>query len=240
MGKRKRSNDRTNHNLTFREPPSASDNMPCSSGTHFLYKEKPAHLVQSSGLMLPSRGSDIADASAKPLNIHSSVSNHHHNLGRSIFLKRSRHHYGHQYSRRNTSTSHVKVSPFRDERLSFKFINQCNPESSCHTDKRDKAFSSQERIRSSSLVMDSISSDIVKMVCGICQKLLRRKPYFLGDGMSSGENSVVAVLICGHVFHADCLEARTGLEDRRDPACPLCLGLELTEVDAPSGQELPV
>ncbi|XP_038712695.1 uncharacterized protein LOC120006645 isoform X2 [Tripterygium wilfordii] len=214
--------------------------MPCSSGSHFLYNGKPAHLVHSSGLKLPSHGTDTADTSAKPLNVHSSVSNHHYNLGRSIFLKRSRHHYGHQYSRRNTSTSHGKVSPCRDEKLSFKIINQCNPESSCHAENRNKAFSRQERIRPSSLAMDSISSDMVKMVCGICQKLLRRKPYFLRDGMSSGEYSVVAVLVCGHVYHANCLEARTGPEDRRDPSCPLCLGLAFTEVDAPRGEELHV
>lgn len=73
--------------------------------------------------------------------------------------------------------------------------------------------------------MNAVSSDVVKMVCGICQKPLRRKPYFVGSTLSSGELSVVAVLVCGHVYHAECLEQRTCGEDRRDPPCSLCLGL---------------
>ena len=74
------------------------------------------------------------------------------------------------------------------------------------------------------MVMDAVSPDKVKMVCGVCQKHLRRKPYFLGNALASGEFTVVAVLVCGHVYHADCLEDRTSLEDRRDPPCPLCSG----------------
>ncbi|MCI91953.1 RING-H2 zinc finger protein, partial [Trifolium medium] len=53
--------------------------------------------------------------------------NHHpQNLGRSIFLKRSRYYYGHQYSRRN-SANHSNASSSRskgmssfDDKLSFK------------------------------------------------------------------------------------------------------------------------
>lgn len=47
------------------------------------------------------------------------------------------------------------------------------------------------------------------MVCGLCQQRTR-------------ENAVTAVLVCGHAYHADCLEVRTTNEDRRDPPCPLC------------------
>ena len=91
-------------------------------------------------------------------------------------------------------------------------------------DGREKSFGRPERIRSSSMVMDAVSPDKVKMVCGVCQKHLRRKPYFLGNALASGEFTVVAVLVCGHVYHADCLEDRTSLEDQRDPPCPLCSG----------------
>ena len=74
------------------------------------------------------------------------------------------------------------------------------------------------------MVTDAVSPDKAKMICGKCQKQLRRKPYFLGNRLASGEFSVVAVLVCGHVYHADCLEERTSLEDRCDPPCPLCSG----------------
>ena len=74
------------------------------------------------------------------------------------------------------------------------------------------------------MVTDAVSPDKAKMICGKCQKQLRRKPYFLGNRLASGEFSVVAVLVCGHVYHADCLEERTSHEDRRDPQCPLCSG----------------
>lgn len=76
---------------------------------------------------------DITDNSVKLLSTHTSLSNHHYNLGRSIFLKRSRHHYGHQYSRRNSgnrgnaSSSHGK-GPSRDDRLLCKLSSQCNAE----------------------------------------------------------------------------------------------------------------
>ena len=40
---------------------------------------------------------------------------------------------------------------------------------------------------------------------------------------SSTDLSVVAVLVCGHVYHAECLEQKTRHEDIRDPPCPLCV-----------------
>ncbi|CAL1414799.1 unnamed protein product [Linum trigynum] len=94
------------------------------------------------------------------------------------------------------------------------------------TDYREKGdFTRPERIRFSSLVTDAVSSssDSIKVVCGICQKLLRRKPCSLGDSpSSSGEFAVVAVLVCGHMYHAECLEGKTSLEHTCDPRCPLC------------------
>ncbi|XP_021689605.2 uncharacterized protein LOC110671440 isoform X2 [Hevea brasiliensis] len=205
---------------------SLSDDIPCSSGAELLATEKSSHLLDSSELKPLSTGRDATDSTMKLLNVHSSLAHQHYNVGLSIFLKRSRHFYGHQYSRRNSgnhanaSTSHGKIAPLRDERLPFKLSGS---EFGHQTDNREKAFGRPDRIRLSSLVMDA--SDAVKIVCGICQKLLRRKPYFLGETLS-GECSVVAVLVCGHVYHADCLEQRTSLEDKCDPPCPLCLGQE--------------
>lgn len=101
---------------------------------------------------------------------------------------------------------------------------------------REKTFSRPERIRSSSISIDAVSLDVVKMVCGICQKSLRRKFNHLASSVSCCELSVVAVLVCGHVYHADCLEQRTSLEEQRDPPCPMCAGL-LLQVHDSKGQE---
>ncbi|CAK9153181.1 unnamed protein product [Ilex paraguariensis] len=166
---------------------------------------------------------DIMDGSLKVPNVRHS---HLHHNNRSA----PRNFYGHQYSRRNsashaeTSTSRGKGTPLRNEQQSFKLATQPKLDSGCYTDSRDRFFCRPERIRSSSSAMDAISPDVVKMVCGICQKLLKRRPYILENTVSSSDISVVAVLVCGHVYHADCLEQRTCHEDRRDPACPLCLG----------------
>lgn len=72
--------------------------------------------------------------------------------------------------------------------------------------------------------MDAISPNIAKMVCGICEKLLSQKNNFLGSSMSC-ELSAVAVLVCGHVYHANCLEQRTPFEELHDPTCPVCASL---------------
>ncbi|GMI84256.1 hypothetical protein HRI_002094900 [Hibiscus trionum] len=215
MGKRKRSSQ-----LSNLHPPPYSEDMPCSSGTMLLSKEHSLNL---------NAGVDVEDSSSKLLNSNSSVAHHHYDLGRSILLKRSRHYYGNHYTRRNSvklsnpSTSRGLISPLHDERLSFKFA-QYKPESGHRADGREKAFGfgRPERIRSSSLVMDAVSPDKVNTVCGVCQKHFIRKPYCLGNSSASGESSVVAVLVCGHVYHVDCLEGRTGFEDRHDPRCPLC------------------
>ncbi|GMI92818.1 hypothetical protein HRI_002951000 [Hibiscus trionum] len=207
MGKRRTSSRHHNHNnLSLPSP----EDMPCSSGTELLTKE-------------PSLNLDVGDSSVKIHHRNSSVARRHYNLGRSVFSKRSRRYYDQHYqwqnagNHSNPSTSRGKISPLHDERLSFKFTES-------NSDGRHQAFSRPERIRSSLLVMDAVSLDKMKMICGICQKHLRRKPYFLGHTLASAEFSVVAVLVCGHAYHADCLEQRTSFENRRDPPCPLCSG----------------
>ncbi|KAJ8753196.1 hypothetical protein K2173_017785 [Erythroxylum novogranatense] len=235
MGKRRRSsarNSSTNHNNKTTATPSSSDNMPCSSGTELLSREKSSRLTE---LKPPSPGMDVSDGTAKLLNVHSPLSHQHYNLSRSMFLKRSRHHYSHQYSRRNSgnhgnaSSSHEKTGPSNSERLPFKLtrlpLKQLVSDSGCQIENREKPFNRAERIRFGSSVVDAVSSDAVKMICGICQKMLRRKPYFLGESLSSGEHSVVAVLVCGHIYHADCLEQKTSVEHICDPPCPSCLNL---------------
>ncbi|KAK8581681.1 hypothetical protein V6N12_071896 [Hibiscus sabdariffa] len=187
------------------------EDMPCSSGTELLTKEPSLNMDSSM---------DVGGSSVKILHHNSSVAQRHYNLGRSVFSKRSRRYYDQHYqwqnsgSHSNPSTSRGKISPLHDERLSFKFTGS-NSESGCQADGRHQAFGRPERIRSSLLVMDAVLPDKMKMVCGICQKHLRRKPHFLGNALASAEFSVVAVLVCGHAYHADCLEQRTSLENRQ-------------------------
>lgn len=90
--------------------------------------------IDSSELKPLSSVLDIADSSMKLQNTHHpSAANHHQSLSHSMFLKRSRHHYAHQYSRRgssnlaNATTSRGKGTSLRDDKLPFKFATQCNP-----------------------------------------------------------------------------------------------------------------
>ncbi|XVE69824.1 hypothetical protein DITRI_Ditri10aG0022700 [Diplodiscus trichospermus] len=64
----------------------------------------------------------------------------------------------------------------------------------------------------------SCSPSIDMRTCGACSKLLAER-----SAWSSNEVSVVAVLVCGHVYHAECLETMTPEVDRYDPACPICM-----------------
>lgn len=164
-------------------------------------------------------------------------------LARPVFMKRSRHQYSHQYCRRgstsqaNASTSHEnRVKTVLEERPAFKLAAQCNSEFSDHIESIESTFWGPERIRYNSLGKDAISSHGMRMVCGICQKLMRRKLCFLGNTLSSSELPVAAVLVCGHVYHAECLENRSNVEDRSDPPCPLCME-PLPKADDSKGEE---
>ncbi|XP_030477758.1 uncharacterized protein LOC115694806 isoform X1 [Cannabis sativa] len=243
MGKRKRTSD---HNQIQQ----SSDTVPCSSGMELLSEENGLHAIDSSELKPLSSVLDIADSSMKLQDAHhhhhhhpSSTGHHHQSLSRSLFLKRSRHHYAHQYSRRgslnlaNASTSRGKGTSLREDKLPFKVVTQSNSELRRHSDFREKAFFEPERIRS--CVSDLILSDHTKTICVICQKSLSRKLYFPGISVSSVQLSLVAVLACGHLYHADCLEPKTSYEDRRDPPCPVCTG-SLSRVDNGRAQDLHV
>ncbi|XVF73804.1 hypothetical protein PTKIN_Ptkin13bG0011100 [Pterospermum kingtungense] len=64
----------------------------------------------------------------------------------------------------------------------------------------------------------SYSPSIDMQTCGSCSKLLVER-----SSWSSNEISVVSVLVCGHVYHAECLETLTPDADKYDPACPICM-----------------
>ncbi|KAF9676048.1 hypothetical protein SADUNF_Sadunf09G0098000 [Salix dunnii] len=60
--------------------------------------------------------------------------------------------------------------------------------------------------------------------CGVCSKQLTEKSLWSSQKLiASNELSVVAVLTCGHVYHAECLEVLTPEIDKYDPACPFCI-----------------
>lgn len=59
--------------------------------------------------------------------------------------------------------------------------------------------------------------------CGVCSKLLtERSSWSAQKIIASNELSVVAVLVCGHVYHAECLESMTPEISKYDPTCPVC------------------
>lgn len=70
----------------------------------------------------------------------------------------------------------------------------------------------------------SCSPSIDMQSCGVCSKLLtERTSWSIQKIVASSEISVAAVLVCGHVYHAECLETMTLETDRYDPVCPICM-----------------
>ncbi|XP_030549533.1 uncharacterized protein LOC115754605 isoform X2 [Rhodamnia argentea] len=62
-----------------------------------------------------------------------------------------------------------------------------------------------------------------QQTCGVCTKLLTEKSSWSTQKIiANNELSVVAVLICGHIYHAECLEIMTPDINKYDPACPIC------------------
>ncbi|KAH9608468.1 hypothetical protein KSS87_019063 [Heliosperma pusillum] len=73
------------------------------------------------------------------------------------------------------------------------------------------------------LGQNSRSASVDFSTCGICSKLLSEKSAWSSQKIVGGnELAVVSVLICGHVYHADCLETITPEINKYDPACPVC------------------
>lgn len=72
-------------------------------------------------------------------------------------------------------------------------------------------------------VFNSASPTTDSQNCGICSKLLTDRSAWSGQKIiANNELSVVAVLICGHAYHAECLENITSETNKYDPACPVC------------------
>lgn len=87
-------------------------------------------------------------------------------------------------------------------------------------DSESFGFSRERLARSSSQILNS---PVDLQTCGVCSKLLSEKSSWSTQKIiASNDLAVVAVLICGHVYHAECLESMTPEINKYDPACPVC------------------
>ncbi|KAK9667346.1 hypothetical protein RND81_14G250000 [Saponaria officinalis] len=92
---------------------------------------------------------------------------------------------------------------------------RCSFDSGSSSSARDKSSRNNGR--------DSGSTSVNFPSCGICSKQLSEKSAWGSEKIAGGnELEVIAVLICGHVYHAECLETITPEANKYDPACPVC------------------
>ncbi|KZV27441.1 hypothetical protein F511_02550 [Dorcoceras hygrometricum] len=208
MGKRKRGDD---NNKT----PPPSDLM--QHHEEHRLKQKSTDRPETSATQHAPSIMDVTGSSPTRPQGHQSPHHQNHGASHGIILRHPRHYSDHNYSRRglinhtNASPSNWKGTPAYDTaKLSFK-LAKC----------RELMFHKLKIIRAKS-TSNAESTYTSTMECGICQKLLRKKSFNFDNSNSSSELSVVGVLVCGHVYHANCLERKTVPEDMQDPPCPLC------------------
>ncbi|KAL5072913.1 hypothetical protein RYX36_011898 [Vicia faba] len=64
------------------------------------------------------------------------------------------------------------------------------------------------------------TSPVDSQTCGVCSNLLTGKSSWSSQKIIvNNDLCVVSVLICGHVYHAECLESMTPEINKYDPAC---------------------
>lgn len=70
--------------------------------------------------------------------------------------------------------------------------------------------------------------------CGLCSRwLMHRSPWSSHRMLGNNDYPVVGVLVCGHVYHAECLEKAVPDSLKHDPPCPQCEKIEITNSKAP-------
>ncbi|KAL7093424.1 hypothetical protein ACP275_11G040500 [Erythranthe tilingii] len=221
MGKRKRTADNN------KAPPPPPDFIPPHAPQEGDLR-KSSDLTESSATQSLASIMDAMDKSVKKSPAHQSRLSHHNHP---IMSRHSRHPpMGRHYSRRssdqypNSSPSNSKATPLMYDALSsFKLQTKKHPSAFTYRDGGERMFRKPERIRSGQHG-GGVSGILRKMECRICKKRLRKTPFVLDNSMPLNDVSVVAVLVCGHMYHADCLEQETGHQDRWDPPCPVCAG----------------
>ncbi|XP_027354296.1 uncharacterized protein LOC113864595 isoform X2 [Abrus precatorius] len=104
-------------------------------------------------------------------------------------------------------------------RPGFSELMDTSQKESWSFDSESFGFNCERLVRSNSQF--SKSADL--QTCGVCSKLLTEKSSWSTQKIiASNDLSVVSVLICGHVYHAECLESLTPEVNKYDPACPIC------------------
>lgn len=69
----------------------------------------------------------------------------------------------------------------------------------------------------------SYSPSLELHYCGVCSKLLTERSSWSSQKLiMNNDVPVASVLVCGHAYHAECLETMTVEADRYDPPCPIC------------------
>eukprot|EP00252_Welwitschia_mirabilis_P012799 TRINITY_DN2832_c0_g2_i1.p1 TRINITY_DN2832_c0_g2~~TRINITY_DN2832_c0_g2_i1.p1 ORF type:complete len:408 (-),score=52.19 TRINITY_DN2832_c0_g2_i1:296-1519(-) len=101
---------------------------------------------------------------------------------------------------------HFKVNPVTD------------PHCSCHHEH-------PEEVDKTAADRPCLAFSYEERKCALCQRyLFRKSPWSSHRMVRTGDMPVSAVLCCGHVYHAECLEQATSQADKHDPPCPLCHG----------------
>lgn len=224
MGKRKRRAD-------LNKTSSPTDQLP-SPGMDAVSKQT-SHQVDFCATKSFSSIMDIIDDSSKVTQCQQSSIVHRRNVDQAMCSKHPHHYYGLHYTRRRSannaeaSTSRGGTTPFCDVKMPVKPASKCNSDSGHDTESKQSELHKPESVGTapSLLAANATSSNVTKLFCGLCQKPLRKKRCILDSNISSSEPSVVAVLVCGHLYHADCLEERTHHDNVTDPPCPICRGI---------------